>query len=81
MYKNGGILILDAKNDQTNFALVNIYNPNIKTEQVKAVLDVGKMLETIKDLSDKYIVLAGATSLDSCGGKTNSEKETYNQIY
>ena len=82
MYKNGGILILDAKNDQTNFALVNIYNPNIKPEQVKAVLDVGKMLETIKNLSDKHIVLAGDfnfffdASLDSYGGKPTLKKKS-----
>ena len=45
--------------DETNFVLVNIYNPNTKTEQVTTLLDLGKMLETIKDFSDKHIVLAG----------------------
>ena len=33
--------------DETNFALVNIYNPNTKTEQVTTLLDLGKLLETI----------------------------------
>ena len=51
--------ILDVMVDETNFVLVNIYTPNTKTEQVTNLLDLGKMLETIKDLSDKHIVLAG----------------------
>ena len=41
--------------DETNFVLVNIYNPNTETEQVTTLLDLGKMLETIKDFSDKHI--------------------------
>ena len=46
--KNGRILILDFKMvDETNFILVNIYNPNTETEQVTILLDLGKLLETI----------------------------------
>ena len=47
--KNGRILILDVMVDETNFVVVNIYNPNTETEQVTTLLDLGKMLETIKD--------------------------------
>ena len=63
--------------DGTNFVLVNIYNPNTETKQVTTLLDLGKMLETIKEMSDKDIVLAGNfnlffdTFLDSYGGKPN----------
>ena len=53
--KNGRILISDVMVDETNFVLVNIYNPNTETEQVTTLLDLGKMLETIKDFSDKHI--------------------------
>ena len=59
----------------TNFVLVDIYNPNTKTEQVVTLHDIDKMLETIKDLYDKHIVLASDfnfffdTSLDSYGSK------------
>ena len=56
--KNGRILILDIKVDETNYAQVNIYNPNTKTEQLATPLDLGEMLKT-KDLYDKHIVLAG----------------------
>ena len=45
---NGRILILDFKMvDETNFVLVNIYNPNTETEQVTTLLDLGKLLKTI----------------------------------
>ena len=49
------ILILDVKVDESNFVLVNIYNPNTETEQVATLHDLDKMLETIKDLYDKHI--------------------------
>ena len=52
--KNGRILISDVMVDETNFVLVNIYNANTKTEQVTTLLHLGKMLETIKDFSDKH---------------------------
>ena len=61
--------------NETNFVLVNIYNPITETEQVTTLFDFGKMLETIKDFSNKHIVLAGDlnfffdTSLDSYKGK------------
>ena len=67
--------------NETNFVLVNIYNPNTETEQVTTLLDLGKMLETIKDLSGKHIVLAGDfsfffdTSLDPYGGKPTLKKK------
>ena len=69
--KNGRILILDVMVDETNFVLINIYNPNTETEQVTTLLDLDKILEAITDLSDKHIVLADDlnfffdTSLDS----------------
>ena len=69
--KNGRILILDVMVDETNFVLINIYNPNTETEQVTTLLDLDKILEAIIDLSDKHIVLADDlnfffdTSLDS----------------
>ena len=47
--------MLDVKVDETNLVLVNIYNPNTETDQVKSLLDLGKMLETIKGFSDTNI--------------------------
>ena len=75
-------MILDVMVDDTNFVPVNIYNPNTETEQVTCVLDFVKILETVKGLSDKHIVLAGDfnffldTSLDSYGGKPSLKKKS-----
>ena len=61
--------------DETNFVLGNIYILNAEAEQITTLIDLGRMLETIKDLPDKHIVLADNfnlffdTSLDSYGGK------------
>ena len=52
-----------------------VYNANSETEQVATLHDFDKMLETIKDLHEKQIVLAGDfnfffdTLLESYGGK------------
>ena len=79
--KNGRILILNVKVGETNFVLLNIDNPNTETEQVATLHDLDKMLETIKDLYDKHIVLAGDfnfffdTSLDSYGSKPTLKNE------
>ena len=73
--------------NETNFIVVNIYNPNTKTEQVTAYLDLGRMLKAIKDFSEKHIVLAGGFSFffryipGFVRRQTNSEKEIYSQIY
>ena len=80
--ENGRFLILDVMVDETNFVIVNIYNSNTETEQVTTLLDLGKMLETIKDLSNKYIVLAGDfnfffdTSLGSYRSKPTLKKRS-----
>ena len=42
------ILILDVKVDETNFLLVNIYNPNTKTEQVATLHDLEKCWRLLK---------------------------------
>ena len=68
--------------NESNFVLVNIYNRNTETEQVSTLLNLGKMLETIKDFFDKHIVLAGnfnvfsETSLESHGGKPTLKKKS-----
>ena len=82
MDKNGRILILDVKVDETNFVLVNKYNPKTETEQVATLHDLDKMLVTIKDLYDKDIVLAGDFNfffdifLDLYGGKPTLKKKS-----
>ena len=59
IYINECILIFDVKVEETNFVLVNLFNPNTETEQVTIFLDLGKMLEAIKDFYDELKVLVG----------------------
>ena len=65
----------------------NLIDPNTETEQVAALHGLDKMLETIKDLNDQHIVLAGDfnfffdTSLDSYVGKPTLKKKIYCKIY
>ena len=72
--------------DETNFILVTIINRNTETEQVTTLLDLDRMVETIKGFSDKHIVLAGDFNFFRyiprfVRRQTNSEKEIYSQIY
>ena len=75
-------MISDVKVDKSNFALANIYNPNTETEQVTTLHYLDKMLETIKKLYEKHIVLAGDFHfsldifLDSYEGKPTLKKKS-----
>ena len=61
--------------------LVSLYNPNIETEQVVTLPNLGKLLETIKNFHDKYLVFAASfnfffdTSVDSYGSKPAVKKK------
>ena len=73
--------------DETNFILINIYNLNTEKEQVTTILDLGRMLETMKDFSDKHIVLADNFNFffryipRFVRRETNLKNEIYSQIY
>ena len=74
--KNGRISILDVMVDETNFVLVNIYNPNTEAEQVTTILDLGKISEIIKDFSVSFTYLFLYIPR-FVWRQTNSEKEIY----
>ena len=80
------ILIFDVKVKETNFVLVNLFDPNTETEQVTIFLDLGKMLEAIKDFYDEHKVLVGNIYfyfwhiLGFIQRQTNSEKVISSQI-
>ena len=46
---------LDVKVEEADVLLINLYIPNTETEQGAALLDLAKMLETIKDLYDRLL--------------------------
>ena len=71
----GRILVIEVKIDDSVFVLINIYNPNTKSEQLQTLNDFINILETFEDIRDKSLVLGGnfnvifSPSLDSEGGK------------
>ena len=77
--KNRRISILDVEVDETNFVLVNL---NSETRQLITLLDIDKMLESIKDLYQRHTVLDGDfnfffdTFLDSYRGKQSLKSES-----
>ena len=59
--KKGGIVILDAKLNDTNFLLINFYNSNSESEQLStfSTLHFSRLLEKVDDYNKKYIVFGG----------------------
>ena len=51
--ENDRILIIDAKVNDEKFLLVNIYNSNIESEQIKTLDTLKTLLENIDNISDK----------------------------
>ena len=51
--KNGRILILDAKLNDTNFLLINFYNSNSESEQLSTFSSLQKLIVKFDDFSKK----------------------------
>ena len=51
--ENGRILIIDAKVNDEKFLLVNLYNSNTESEQIKTLDTLKNLLEDIDNISDK----------------------------
>ena len=74
--ENGRILITDAKVNDEKFLLVNLYNSNTESEQIKTLDTLKNLLEDIDNISDKKIVLGGDLNLvfdcnlEACGGNS-----------
>ena len=61
--ENRRILIIDAKVNDEKFFLVNIYNSNIKSEQMKTLDTLKNLLEDIDNISDTKIIVGGDLNL------------------
>ena len=61
--ENGRILIIDAKENEGKFLLVNIYNWNAKSEQIKTLDTLKNLLEDIGKISYKKVILGGDLNL------------------
>ena len=57
--KHGRILIKDIAIDVSEYILVNFYNGNTESEQLKALNDVNELVKKVNILQEKQIVLAG----------------------
>ena len=57
--KSGRILLVEATVDDTVFVLINIYNANTESEQLETLLDLVSIIDKVKDIQSKNIVLGG----------------------
>ena len=73
-HNQGRILIVDADTDEEIFVLINLYNANTETEQIKTICDLDQLLSDFCLDSNKKKVLAGDfnllfdPSLEASGG-------------
>ena len=72
---------MKLKTDDSVFVLINIYNANTKPEQLHTLNGLINILETLKEIQNKNVVLGGDfnvilyPSLDSEGGKPVIKKK------
>ena len=80
--KSRRILLVEATIRDTVFALINICNANTETEQLETLSDLVSILDKIKDIQYKNIVLGGNfnvifdISLESLGGNPYLKKKS-----
>ena len=84
--KNGRILIIEAEIDDETFILINFYNSNTETEQVKSINDLENLLQNFEINPYKNIVFAGDfnlffdRNLEACGGTPSLKKKSVSKI-
>ena len=61
--KHGRTLILDVTRDGSEYILVNIYNANIESEQLKVLNDLSELMKKVNITHGKQVVLAGDFNL------------------
>ena len=61
--ENDRILIIDAKVNDEKFLLINIYNSNTESEQIKTWNTFRNSIEDINNISDKKIIFGGDLNL------------------
>ena len=55
----GRILILEVEIENENYLLINLYNANTETEQLKTLNILSTLLEQIQNIGEKSIILGG----------------------
>ena len=79
--KNGRILILDAKLNDTNFLLISFYNSNSEPEQLSTFSSLQKLLVKFDDFSKKKalfleMILIFDQTFDASGGNQILKKKS-----
>ena len=80
--KSGRVLLVEATVDDTVFVLINIYNTNTESEQLETLLDLVSIIDKVKDIQSKNIVLGGDfnvifdISFESLGGNPCLKKKS-----
>ena len=57
--KSERILLVEATINDTVFVLINIYNANTECEQLETLSDLVSIMDKVKDIQRKNIVLGG----------------------
>ena len=84
--KSGRILLVEATVDDTVFVLINIYNANTESEQLETLLDLVSIIDKVKDIQSKNIVLGGDfnvisdISLECLSGNPRSKKKSITKL-
>ena len=84
--KSGRILLVEATIDDTVFVLINIYNTNIESEQLEALSDLVSIIDKVRDIQSKNIVLRGDfnvifdISLECLGGNPCLKKKSIEKL-
>ena len=78
--KNGRILIIEAEIDDETFILINFYNSNTETEQVKSMNDLENLLQNFDINPSKNIVFAGDFNVVACSGTPSLKKKSVSKI-
>ena len=82
----GRILIVNADIDEEAFVLINLYNANTETEQIKTIYELDQLLSDFCLDSNKKIILAGDfnlffdPSLEASGGETAFKNKSISKL-
>ena len=83
---NGRIIVLEAEIDDEIFLLINLYNPNTETEQVKTLCELERMLDISSLDSYKNILFAADfncffnSDIEASGGNSALKKKSVSKL-
>ena len=82
----GRILIIDTDIDNQNFVLINLYNANVESEQLKTLCELDQLLSDFCLDSNKKVVFAGDfnlffnADLEASGGNPILKKKSISKL-